>query len=81
MPVLRAAVPSLYPSRHGEPGLKTDRRGIATIEGDAKVAYFKNPDGHTLSIAQPARSRASLDSVYSPECVEEEFCELGFEGF
>ncbi len=31
------------------------RRGV-TFEGDAKVAYFKDPDGHTLSIAQSPRS-------------------------
>ena len=42
--------------RYDEPGLKTDERGIATFEGDAKIAYFKDPDGHTLSIAQPPRS-------------------------
>jgi catechol 2,3-dioxygenase-like lactoylglutathione lyase family enzyme len=41
---------------YDEPGLKTDERGIATFEGDAKVAYFKDPDGHTLSIAQAPRS-------------------------
>jgi len=67
--------------RYDEGPIVTNEKGIASFEGGAKVAYFKNPDGHTLSIAQPARSRASLDSVYSPECVEEEFCELGFEGF
>jgi catechol 2,3-dioxygenase-like lactoylglutathione lyase family enzyme len=33
---------------YDEPGLKTDEKGIATFEGDAKVAYFKDPDGHTL---------------------------------
>jgi hypothetical protein len=37
-------------------GSKTDEKGIATFEGDAKVAYFKDPDGHTLSIAQPPHS-------------------------
>jgi catechol 2,3-dioxygenase-like lactoylglutathione lyase family enzyme len=42
--------------RYDEPGPKTDERGIATFEGDAKVAYFKDPDGHILSIAQPPRS-------------------------
>jgi catechol 2,3-dioxygenase-like lactoylglutathione lyase family enzyme len=42
--------------RYDEPGLKTDERGIATFEGEAKVAYLKDPDGHTLSIAQPPRS-------------------------
>jgi hypothetical protein len=39
-----------------EPGLKTAEDGIATFEGDAKVAYPKDPDGHTLSIPQPPRS-------------------------
>ncbi len=34
----------------------TDEKGIATFEGDAKVAYFKDPDGNTLSIAQAPRS-------------------------
>jgi hypothetical protein len=33
----------------------TDEKGIATFEGDAKVAYFKDPDGNTLSIAQGPR--------------------------
>src|ERR671917_688804 len=42
--------------RYDEPGLKTDEKGIAAFEGDAKVAYFKDPDGNTLSIAQPPRS-------------------------
>ena len=34
----------------------TNARGIATFEGDAKVAYFSDPDGNTLSIAQAPRS-------------------------
>ena len=34
----------------------TDERGIATFEGGAKVAYFKDPDGNTLSIAQAPHS-------------------------
>ena len=42
--------------QYDEPGLKTNESGIATFEGDAKVAYLKDPDGHTLSIAQPPRS-------------------------
>jgi hypothetical protein len=41
--------------QYDEPELKTDEKGIATFEGDAKVAYFKDPDGHTLSIAQAPR--------------------------
>jgi catechol 2,3-dioxygenase-like lactoylglutathione lyase family enzyme len=40
---------------YDEPGLKTDERGVATFEGEAKVAYFKDPDGHVLSIAQAPR--------------------------
>ncbi|MEW6583833.1 MAG: VOC family protein [Actinomycetota bacterium] len=32
------------------PGLKTDARGIATL-GTVKVAWFKDPDGNTLSIS------------------------------
>jgi hypothetical protein len=28
--------------QYDEPGLKTDEKGIATFEGDAKVAYFKD---------------------------------------
>jgi len=42
--------------QYDEPGLKTDAKGIATFEGEAKVAYFKDPDGHTLSIARAPRS-------------------------
>ncbi len=34
----------------------TDEKGIATFDGDARVAYFKDPDGNTLSIAQAPRS-------------------------
>jgi len=34
----------------------TNEKGIATFERDAKVAYFKDPDGNTLSIAQAPRS-------------------------
>jgi catechol 2,3-dioxygenase-like lactoylglutathione lyase family enzyme len=41
---------------YDEPGLRTDAKGIATFEGDAKVAYFKDPDGNTLSIAQAPTS-------------------------
>jgi catechol 2,3-dioxygenase-like lactoylglutathione lyase family enzyme len=34
----------------------TDEKGIATFEGAAKVAYFRDPDGNTLSVAQAPRS-------------------------
>ena len=42
--------------QYDEPGLRTDAKSIATFEGDAKVAYFKDPDGNTLSIAQAPTS-------------------------
>ena len=42
--------------RYDEGPIITDEKGIATFEGEAKVAYFKDPDGHTLSIAQAPRS-------------------------
>jgi catechol 2,3-dioxygenase-like lactoylglutathione lyase family enzyme len=42
--------------RYDEPPIVTDDRGIATFEGGAKVAYFKDPDGNTLSVAQQPRS-------------------------
>jgi catechol 2,3-dioxygenase-like lactoylglutathione lyase family enzyme len=34
----------------------TDEKGIATFDRDAKVAYFRDPDGNTLSIATKPRS-------------------------
>ena len=42
--------------RYDEGPIITDERGIATFEGEAKVAYFRDPDGNTLSIAQAPRS-------------------------
>ena len=42
--------------RYDEGPVVTDERGIATFEGGAKVAYFRDPDGNTLSIAQAPRS-------------------------
>jgi catechol 2,3-dioxygenase-like lactoylglutathione lyase family enzyme len=42
--------------RYDEAPIFTDEKGIATFDGGAKVAYFKDPDGNTLSIAQAARS-------------------------
>lgn len=38
--------------RYEEGPIVTDEKGGATFEGDAKVAYFKDPDGNTLSIAR-----------------------------
>jgi catechol 2,3-dioxygenase-like lactoylglutathione lyase family enzyme len=42
--------------RYDEGLITTDEKGIATFEGGAKVAYFNDPDGNTLSIAQAPRS-------------------------
>jgi catechol 2,3-dioxygenase-like lactoylglutathione lyase family enzyme len=42
--------------RYDEGLIITDERGIATFKGGAKVAYFRDPDGNTLSIAQAPRS-------------------------
>ena len=33
----------------------TDTQGIAHFDGGAKVAYFKDPDGNILSLAQPPK--------------------------
>ena len=41
---------------YDEGPIVTDEKGIATFEGGAKVAYFKDPDGNTLSLAQAPRS-------------------------
>jgi catechol 2,3-dioxygenase-like lactoylglutathione lyase family enzyme len=41
---------------YDEGSIVTDEKGIATFEGSAKVAYFRDPDGNTLSIAQAPRS-------------------------
>ncbi len=38
--------------RYDEGLIITDGKGIATFDGGAKVAYFKDPDGNTLSVAQ-----------------------------
>ena len=37
--------------RYDEGPIVTDEKGIATFEGGAKVAYFRDPDSNTLSIA------------------------------
>ena len=42
--------------RYEEGPIVTDEKGIASFEGGAKVAYFKDPDGNTHSIAQAPRS-------------------------
>jgi catechol 2,3-dioxygenase-like lactoylglutathione lyase family enzyme len=42
--------------RYDEGPIITDEKGIATFDGGARVAYFKDPDGNTLSIAQGPRS-------------------------
>ena len=42
--------------RYDEGSIVTNEKGIAAFDGGAKVAYFKDPDGNTLSIAQAPRS-------------------------
>lgn len=42
--------------RYDQVPIFTDDKGIAAFDGGAKVAYFKDPDGNTLSIAQAGRS-------------------------
>jgi catechol 2,3-dioxygenase-like lactoylglutathione lyase family enzyme len=42
--------------QYDEGPILTDGKGIATFEGGARVAYFKDPDGNTLSIAQAGPS-------------------------
>ena len=36
---------------YDEPPIVTDGRGIATFEDGEKAAYFKDSDGHVLSLA------------------------------
>jgi catechol 2,3-dioxygenase-like lactoylglutathione lyase family enzyme len=38
--------------QYNQPPIVTDAQGIAHFEGGAKVAYFKDPDGNILSVAQ-----------------------------
>ena len=40
---------------HDVGAIITDEKGIATFEGGAEVAYFRDPDGNTLSIAKKPR--------------------------
>jgi catechol 2,3-dioxygenase-like lactoylglutathione lyase family enzyme len=56
-------------------GLEQDDQGIWTAPGGAKVAWFQDPDGNTLSLteferpprrAKPARKKASPSSRRSP---------------
>jgi catechol 2,3-dioxygenase-like lactoylglutathione lyase family enzyme len=41
---------------YDEGSIVTDEKGIAKFEGGVRVAYFRDPDGNTLSIAQGPRS-------------------------
>ncbi len=36
------------------PGMTQDERAIWTSPGGSKIAWFKDPDGNTLSLTQPA---------------------------
>jgi len=40
------------------PGLRQDKRGICTVLGGARVAWFKDPDGNVLSVTEQPRSAA-----------------------
>jgi catechol 2,3-dioxygenase-like lactoylglutathione lyase family enzyme len=42
--------------RYDQPPIVTDDKGIATFAGNAKVAYFADPDGNILSVAQAPRA-------------------------
>ncbi len=42
--------------RYHEGPIVTDEKGIATFGENAKVAYLRDPDGNTLSIAQAPRT-------------------------
>lgn len=42
--------------RYDEGPIVTDEKDIATFDGGVRVAYFKDPDNNTLSIAQGPRS-------------------------
>jgi hypothetical protein len=42
--------------RFDEGAIATDEKGIATFVCGAKIAYFRNTNGNTLSIAQGPRS-------------------------
>ena len=37
------------------PGIDQDNDGIWTTDGGDRVVWFKDPDGNTLSLTQPAR--------------------------
>jgi catechol 2,3-dioxygenase-like lactoylglutathione lyase family enzyme len=42
--------------QYDQPPIVTDAHGIAHFVGDAKVAYFKDPDGNILSVAQAPKT-------------------------
>ncbi len=55
--VVRDLTAKGVPFEHYDSGpIITDEHGIATFAGDAKVAYFKDPEGNILSVAQAPRS-------------------------
>jgi catechol 2,3-dioxygenase-like lactoylglutathione lyase family enzyme len=68
--------------RYDEEPIITNEKGIATFERDAKVVYFKDPDGNTprsLKRRVPECTQTPsgvYETAYSPECVEGRFCEL-----
>jgi catechol 2,3-dioxygenase-like lactoylglutathione lyase family enzyme len=61
--------------RYDEGPIATDEKGIATFEGGAHVAYFRDPDGNSLSIAQAPRNWPRSWPVYSVTVGEGMFSE------
>jgi hypothetical protein len=49
--------------RYNERSITTDEKGLATFEGGAKVAYFRNPDGNTLSTLKVRVSYCCRDAI------------------
>jgi catechol 2,3-dioxygenase-like lactoylglutathione lyase family enzyme len=65
--------------RYDEGPIATDEKGIATFEGGADVAYFRDPDGNTLSIAQAPRNWPRTWPVYF-QSTSEKVCSQKFVG-
>ena len=42
--------------RYDERPIVTDEKGIGKVDGGEKVAYLRDPDGNTLSVAQTPHS-------------------------
>jgi catechol 2,3-dioxygenase-like lactoylglutathione lyase family enzyme len=52
------------------PGMEQDERGVWTAPGGARVAWFEDPDGNTLSLTElpaPTRRRRTRKRAPSPK--------------